>query len=393
MKRPYFLEKIQAALSQFPVTGLLGPRQCGKTTLAREHCRSLGSSFQEKLNYFDLEDPEHLARLANPLLALEPLQGVVVIDEIQRRPELFPVLRVLADRKKHRSRFLILGSASRELIHQASETLAGRIEYIEVTPFSAHELKSSELQKLWIRGGFPRAFLATANSDSIKWRNAFIRTYLEQDLPNLGIRIPAETLRRFWLMLAHYHGQIFNASEIGRSMGIADTTVHRYLDILVGTFMVRRLSPWIENLKKRQVKSPKVYFRDSGVLHSLLGLRDREDLLTYPGLGRLWEGFAIEELLRKLGVDQEEAFFWGVHEQAELDLFILKNGKRLGFEIKYTDHPSLTASMKNAVETLKLHELTIVYPGSNEFRIDKKVRAIGLSQIILARSANPQTLP
>lgn len=372
MERLQLVKSIKEALEINPVVAILGPRQCGKTTLAR----SIGEF--PSPNYFDLEDPLDLARLANPKLALEGLEGLVVIDEIQRSPDLFPVLRVLVDRARNRAKFLILGSASRDLIKQSSESLAGRVSYIEITPFSLTEVGAAASQTLWTRGGFPRSFLSVSDSASSAWIEDYIRTYLERDLPVLGIQIPAVSMRRFWMMLAHYHGQIFNASEIGRSLQISDTTARRYLDILTGTFMVRALQPWFENISKRQIKTPKIYFRDSGIFHRLLGVGGLAALQVHPKLGASWEGFALEEITRALQVRDEECFFWGVHGQAELDLLVLKDGQRLGFEVKYSDKPTLTSSMQVAFDTLRLDSLVIVCPGAAEFKVADKISVRGL---------------
>ena len=380
MDRKQVIQRIHDQLAVARVVALLGPRQSGKTTLARQFAASSALPFNEALNYFDLEDPAHLERLVTPKLALEKLTGLVVIDEIQHRPELFPILRVLADRQRNPARFLILGSASRDLIRQGSETLAGRIAFVEVTPFSIDETGSAATDTLWLRGGFPLSFLAASDDASWRWREAYIKTFLERDIPALGIHIPAATLRRFWMMLAHYHGQQLNASELGKSLGVADTTISRYLDILTGTFMVSRLTPWFEIIKKRQIKTPKIYFRDSGILHRLLGISAMEQMVTHPKLGASWEGFAIEQVIRTQGVAEEEAYFWGVHNQAELDLLLFRGGKRLGFEVKYTDTPKVTASQRAAVEQLKLDSLTIVCPGAAEYPLDKKIHVAGLAK-------------
>lgn len=371
MLRKKYLDRIFSHFGQFPVVALLGPRQAGKTTLARAFAENL-----KQFTLFDLENPTHLSRLENAKLALEPLDGLIVIDEVQLRPELFPILRVLADEPGRKRQFLILGSASRDLIAQSSETLAGRIAYIELSPFQRGEVDDAE--KLWIRGGFPRSYLAATEEDSRVWRENYIRTYLERDLPQLGINIPAPQMRRFWMMLAHYHGQIFNASELGRSLGINDKTARHYLDILSGTFMARTLQPWYENIGKRQVKSPKVYFRDSGIFHSLLGLGSREQLHNHPRLGASWEGFALEQTVLNLEALPDEVFFWATHGEAEIDLFVLRHGKRLGFEFKYTDHPKITPSLSKAMEALKLDEATIVYPGTERFELGHNIYAAPL---------------
>jgi predicted AAA+ superfamily ATPase len=336
--------------------------------------------FPNDFYFFDLENPLDLQRLENPMLALSSAtQSVIVIDEIQRKPELFPILRVLVDREKYPQKFLILGSASRDLIRQSSETLAGRIGYIELPPFTLPEVKQST--QLWLRGGFPRSYLAETEPDSFLWRKSYIATFLERDIPNLGFQIPPQQLQRFWLMLAHYHGQLFNASELARSLGISDHTVRKYLDILAGTFMIRVLSPWFENLKKRQVKSPKIYFRDSGVLYALLGISDMAQLHLHPRLGSFWEGFALEQIITTVADRGEDAYFWATQAEAELDLLILKNNKRLGFEIKYTDTPKVTKSMRIAQQDLKLDQLAVVYPGSTVFPLAKQITAFGFDTI------------
>ncbi len=379
MDRTALLNAISVQLRVSKVVALLGPRQSGKTTLARMFAQTCGIPFDADLNYFDLQDPAQLLRLDAPMLALGPLRGLVVIDEIQLRPDLFPTLRVLADRAdRDDTKFLILGSASRDLIRQGSETLAGRIGFVEVTPFGLGE--TGETERLWVRGGFPLSYLAGSESDSAQWRANYIKTFLERDIPSLGIQIPAMTLRRFWLMLAHYHGQTFNASEIGKSLGVADTTASRYLDILTGTFMVRRLYPWFENLRKRQVKAPKIYFRDSGILHQLLGAGDLPSLVVHPKLGASWEGFALEQIIRLSSATEEEVFFWGIHNQGELDLLLIRNGKRLGFEFKYTDAPGRTKSQRLALECLHLDRLDIVCPGNASYPLDEKIHVLGLDR-------------
>lgn len=378
VKRSYYLKEIVKALTVHPVVALLGPRQCGKTTLSNQYASDKKNKISD-LHHFDLEDPDDLAKLDAPKLTLEDLLGLIVIDEIQRQPELFPLLRVLVDQHKKRE-FLILGSASRELIKQSSETLAGRIRYIEITPFSYSEVDN--LNKLWLRGGFPNSYFAKNEQNSSDWRAAYITTFLEQDIPNLGIQIPPRTLRRFWMMLAHYHGGIFNASEIGSSLGVSHTTARHYLDILTGTFMIRELMPWSENINKRQIKSPKIYFRDSGIFHSLLGISDKKSLHNHPKLGASWEGFAIEEIIRAHHAEANECYFWGIHNQCELDLLIIKNGKRLGFEFKHSDAPRLSSPMQLAQETLKLDKLTVIYPGKSEYRLAPKIEVAGLESYL-----------
>lgn len=376
MERSVFKKRLEEAFEVTPAIAILGPRQCGKTTVAQV----FGVEFNE-VHRFDLENPLDLARLDNPMLALENLQGLIVVDEIQRRPELFPALRVLID-KKLPQQYLILGSASRDLIAQSSESLAGRLTYLELTPFSLEEVGPSREEVHWMRGGFPRSFLSKTDAQSVDWRESYIRTFLERDLPALGIRVPPLQLRRFWMMIAHYHGQIVNFSDLGRSLNINDTTARSYLDILTGTFMIRELSPWFENIGKRQVKRPKIYFRDSGIYHTLIGVRDRAELDVNPKLGASWEGYAMEETIRATGARPEECFFWGVHEQAELDLLIVKDGKKIGFEYKYSDAPTLTTSMRRSQETLGLAELTVIYPGRTEYRLAESIHVKPLSGMI-----------
>lgn len=368
--------QLEFLFSVNPVVAILGPRQCGKTTLARLYADSL----RQSVLYLDLEDIHDLQRLDNPLLALEESYDLIVIDEIQRRPELFPTLRVLVDQRREKQKFLILGSASRDLIQQSSETLAGRISYMELTPFTYPEVK--DMNPLWIQGGFPNAYLAKSANISWEWRKAYVATFLERDIPNLGINIPHQTLRRFWMMVAHCHGNIFNASEIGQSLGIAHTTAREYLNILTGTFMLRELVPWFENINKRQIKSPKIYFRDSGIYHYLLGIPDKTALINHPKLGASWEGFALESIIRHHQAYPEEVYFWGIHSQAELDLLIIKNGKKLGFEFKYSDKIQMNTSMKAAIEYLTLDELTVIYPGNKSYQLSEKIKVCGLAEYL-----------
>ena len=374
IRRTRLLERIRDALKRSRVVALVGPRQCGKTTLAREILPA-GSP-----RYFDLEDPTSLARLAEPMTALANLRGTIVIDEVQRRPALFPVLRVLADRKPLPARFLVLGSASPELLRQTSESLAGRVEIIELSGFGLAEVGLSALDRHWQRGGFPRSFLARSAADSSVWRQQFIHTLLERDLPQLGVTIPAPALFRFWAMLAHYHGQIWNASEPARSLGVSDATVRRYLDLFTGLYMVRQLQPWHENLKKRQVKSPKVYVRDSGLLHQLLGIRSERDLLNHPKCGASWEGYAIEAVIG--AAQPDEAYFWATHQGAELDLLLFGNGRRLGVEVKRADAPALTRSMQIALEDLKLEQIAVVYPGTRHYTLSDRITVVPLAAIV-----------
>lgn len=383
IKRQAFLKRIDYAFELAPICALLGPRQCGKTTLSRDYEKQETGP----IHRFDLEDSADLARLENPKIALEPLEGLIIIDEIQRRPELFPILRVLVDQPKKR-RFLILGSASQELSKQASETLAGRIDYIDMMPFQLNELqtinepeKIQETQRtLWTRGGFPRSYLASNREISFDRRKNFIRDFLEKDVPNLGFQSSPQLIRRFWNMLAHYHAQVFNASEIGASLNISYKTAQHYLDILEGTFMIRRLNPHHENILKRQVKSPKIYFRDSGILHCFLGIKNYEDLQVHPKLGASWEGFALEEIIRAMEVDKDDCYFWATQNRAELDLLIIKDNKRIGFEFKYTDSPKLSKSMQIAMSDLKLEELNIITPLENTyFSLKENIFVYGLS--------------
>lgn len=373
VKRTAFMEKINEQMEVHRIVGLLGPRQCGKTTCAKEIFKE---RFQRS-HYFDLEDPTDLERLATPKLTLQQLSGLIVIDEIQRLPQLFPVLRVLHDMDDTRQ-FLILGSASRDLIQQSSETLAGRIGYIELTPFNATEV--DDLKKLWVQGGFPPSFLAKDEGKSALWRADYIRTFLERDIPNLGFKIPAQNLMRFWYMLAHYHGQTFNAAELGGALGLSGHTMRHYLDILVGTFMIRTLTPWIESLKKRQIKSPKIYFRDAGIFHALLDIKSFDHLMLSPKIGASWEGFALETIVNHM--DTPHCYFWATHNHAELDLLVIKEGKRLGFEFKYTDKPSATKSMHIALSELKLDHLTLIYPGDVDFPLAKNMTVQGLTSYL-----------
>ena len=371
--RIHTMTDIRIALERSRVVALLGPRQCGKTTLARQFVAP------DSPNYFDLEDPLSLARLDEAMTALQGLKRLVVIDEVQRRPDLFPILRVLADREPLPARFLILGSASPALLRQSSESLAGRLETVRIGGLSLQDVGMESHEIHWFRGGFPLSYLAAGDNDSSAWRKNFIQTFLERDLPQLGITAPAPTLFRFWTMLAHYHGQIWSAAEPARSLGINESTVRRYLDLLEGVFMVRQLSPWHENLKKRQVRSPKIYFRDSGVLHQLLGIRSQTDLLSHPKCGASWEGYVIEELLTNVRPD--EAYFWGTHAGAEIDLVLFKNGRRVGVEIKRADAPRLTPSMRIAMTDLGLDRLVVIYPGDRRYPLTDKADVLPLSAL------------
>ncbi len=373
IQRPSYIEQLSASTRRSPVTTLLGPRQCGKTTLARMFAEG------KKAIYFDLESQPDLQRLQNPQLMLGSLQGIVILDEIQNMPELFNVLRVLVDRPKSRTRFLVLGSASPGIIRNVSETLAGRVEFIELSGFDVRETSADSWEKLWVRGGLPRSFLARSNGDSFAWREGFIRTFLERDIPQLGVTVPSAAMRRFWTMLAHYHGQTWNASELARSMGLSDKTVRSYLDILTGTFMIRQLQPWHENIAKRQVKAPKIYFRDSGLLHSLLSLTDFHSLSGHPRMGASWEGFVLEQVLQIL--KPSEAFFWSTYQGAEVDLFFLKGGRRYGVEFKFNEAPKVTRSIHAALETLTLDHLWVIYPGKHRYPVYEKITVWPLRDI------------
>jgi predicted AAA+ superfamily ATPase len=371
--RPEPIRQIKASFQIHPVTALLGPRQCGKTTLARIIAE------KEPSTIFDLENPVDIQRLAAPMQALRDLTGLVIIDEVQRKPELFELLRVLVDRSDGSARFLLLGSASPQLVKVVSESLAGRIGFVDLSGFQLWEVGVQHRDRLWTRGGFPRAFLADSESDSIQWREGFVRTFLERDIPQLGITIPAETLRRFWTMVAHYHGQIWNAAEFARSLGTAENTARRYLDILAGSYMVRILPPWFENLKKRQVKAPKIYIRDSGLLHSLIQVSTLAGLQGHPKIGASWEGFALEHVIRVLRT--RDAYFWATHAGAELDLMVTIAGRRHGFEFKYTDAPGRKRSMHIAIEDLGLEHLWVIYPGDQTYTLDDKITAIPMEEI------------
>lgn len=389
--RPRLQAALRAGLKRSAVVALLGPRQSGKTTAARQIVPP------DSPRYFDLEDPASLARLAEPMIALAPLRGTVVIDEIQRAPDLFPVLRVLADRRPRRSRFLILGSASPDLLRQSSETLAGRLETVVLSGLRLEELGESALEKHWRRGGFPPAYLARSEADSLRWRQQFLATLLERDLPQLGIRTPAPMLLRFWTMLAHYHGNIWNAAEPARSLGVSQPTVRQYLDLLQSLFMVRCLAPWHGNLLKRQVRSPKVYVRDTGLLHQLLGIATARDLLRHPKVGASWEGYAIEEVIKL--VEPEDSYFWATHTGAELDLLFHRKGRRFGVEMKYEDAPRVTRSMRVAMDDLRLDHLTVLYPGDRTYDLDPRIKVVPLARLaegdasLVAPTAGPRRSP
>lgn len=377
--RPFHLNALEKRLRTNPVVGLLGARQVGKTTLARE----LTGRRRGAVHFFDLESSADLARLvADPMLALSPLRGLVVLDEIQRLPEVFPTLRVLADRPRNPARFLVLGSASPELLRQSSETLAGRISYYLLPGFSLPEIPADEADRLWLRGGFPRAFTARSHADSLRWRNDFIRSFLERDLGQLGISFPSTTMDRFWAMLAHGHGQLWNGSELGRAFGVSHHAARRYLEALESTFMVRCLRPWHANLRKRQVKSPKIYFRDSGLLHCFLGVSTREELERHPKLGASWEGFIIENLIQALGVEERQCYFWATHAEAEIDLVVKLGSHLRGFEIKRTVAPKLTPSMKTALADLRLSRIDVIHAGEESFPLARRVQAVAAERML-----------
>jgi predicted AAA+ superfamily ATPase len=378
IERARHRRRVEALLRQFPVVAILGARQVGKTTLAR----GLVAARQRRATSFDLESAEDLALLQDPLLALRPLRGLIVIDEVQRRPDLFATLRVLVDEPRAGRRFLVLGSTSPDLLRQTSESLAGRIAYHELDGFSLEEVGSRRWERLWRRGGFPRSFLARSDGESQRWRRELVRTYLERDVPALGLRLPAPMLRRFWMMVAHYHGQIWNASELARSFGVAHTTVQRYLDVLTETFMVRQLPSWHENVGKRQVKAPKVFVRDTGMLHSLLGLTTAREIDMHPKVGASWEGFALSAVVSRLQAQPEECFFWATHSGAELDLLIVRGNNRLGFEFKRSTAPSVTKSMHVAMEDLRLRRLWVVHAGERAFDLTRQMRALPLSRVL-----------
>ena len=377
IRRSKQLAHLTSLLKSHPVVAILGARQVGKTTLAGE----LRKQWKQPSHPFDLEHPADLARLSDPVLTLSPIKGLIVLDEIQRLPDLFPLIRVLVDRRPIRSRFLILGSASPDMLRQGNETLAGRIAFHTLSGFSIPEVGTRHHSRLWLRGGFPRSFLAASNTESNEWRQQFIATFLERDLPQLGIRISATTLRRFWTMLAHYHGQIWNASEFARNFGVNHTTIRHYLDILTSSFVVRQLQPWHENLKKRQVKAPKIYLADSGLLHALMGITNRTGLDAHPKLGASWEGFVISQVTEQLGVRSDECHFWATHTGAEIDLLVIRGRKRWGFEIKRTSSPAITPSMRIALSDLKLQRLFVVHAGDHSFDLTKKIRALAISHL------------
>ena len=373
--RKHHLRRLTLLLREFPIVALLGPRQVGKSTLARQ----LVSTRRGGATWFDLENPVDQSRLTDPGLELRPLRGLVVLDEIHRLPNVFPLLRVLVDRPRTPARFLVLGSASPELLRQTSETLAGRVAFQELDGFGLREVE--DLERLWLRGGFPLSYLARSGAASRRWREGFIRTFLERDVPDLGSSIPSATLRRFWTMLAHWHGQLWSGAEFGRAFGVAHTTVRRYLDLLTSVFVVRQLQPWHENISKRQVRSPKVYIGDSGILHALLGLTSRADLLSHPKVGASWEGFIIQQILHLLAARPEQCFHWSTYSGAELDLLVISGDRRLGFEVKRAEAPRLTPSMRSAQETLGLTSLHVVHAGSTSYRMAPGITALPAARL------------
>src|SRR3990172_4474228 len=374
IERTHLLNEIKDALQRSRVVALIGPRQCGKTTLARQIVSPDSS------NYFDLENPVSLAGLDEPMTALQDLRGVVVIDEIQRRPDLFPILRVLSDREPLPARFLILGSASPALLRQSSESLAGRITIIPMSGFGLEEVGTDSQNKHWGRGGFPLSFLANTDKGSLEWRKDFVSTFLERDVPQFGVKIPSTSLFRFWSIAAHYHGQIWNVAEAARTLNIGETTARRYMDLLQDLFMIRQLQPWYANLGKRQVKSPKIYFRDTGLLHYLLGIKSEDELALHPRMGASWEGYVIEEIIKSTRPD--EVYFWGTHSGAELDLLLIKDNKRIGVECKRMDAPKLTPSMRTAMVDLELDKLVVVYPGSQSYSLAEGINVLPLKNIV-----------
>jgi predicted AAA+ superfamily ATPase len=382
IERSTIIEAIKTALKRSRVTILVGPRQCGKTTLAREFLDP------ESVNYFDLEDPLSLARLDEPMTALEPLQGLVVIDEIQRRPDLFPVLRVLTDRKNNPAQFLILGSASGELLRQTSESLAGRIEKISISGFSLPEVGVSAEFKLWLRGGYPLSYLADNDIDSLVWRKNFIQTLLERDFPQWGVKVSSRALMRFWAILAHYHGQTWNAAEPARALGVGETTMRRHLDLMTDALMIRQIQPYYANIGKRQVKSPKVYVRDSGILHQLLGVNTAKTLLTHPKIGASWEGFVIEQILAL--EPHDEAFFWATHQGAEMDLILRRDTQLFGIECKRADSPRMTPSVRHAFADLGLAKVAIIYPGKKRISIGDNTEAVPFGSLGLGEPVFPE---
>jgi len=373
LDRSHWTAKIDKLFEVHRIVALIGPRQCGKTTLAKQY-----ASKQGNIHFFDLENPQSLERLKEPISTLEPLDGTIVIDEVQLLPDLFPTLRFIHDEYPNK-RFLLLGSASRDLIEKASETLAGRIAYIELLPFMMNEV--NDMHTLWTRGGYPKSFLQNSDENSFQWRTAYIRSYLERDLNMLGIKVSPETLRQFWTMLTHYHGQIFNSNEISQSLGISHPTAKHYLDILHQTFMIRVLRPYHANIKKRQVKNHKIYWRDSGIFHNFLNIKSYTDIMLHPKAGASFEGFAMEQIIHMMDVDEHDCYFWGAHSYGEIDLLVSKNAKLYGFEFKLSDAPKASRVATEMVDILPLEHLYVVYPGKETYPISKNVTALGLGAV------------
>lgn len=372
MKRDFFIKKISYLFKTHSVVAILGPRQVGKTTLSQMYAEEF-----KEVHFFDLEDARHLAQLRNPMLTLEKLEGLIVIDEIQRKEELFPTIRVLADQKDKKRKFLILGSASRELIRQSSETLAGRIAYMELPSFCIQD--TDKLKNLWVYGGFPKAFLERTTEGKWEWIKNYVRNFIERDIPALGIDVSPRKMRQLWAMLAHYNGNKVNYSELGRSLERTSTNIKDYIDILESTLMIQRLMPWFENISKRQVKAPKIYFKDTGLLHFMLGITSWDDLLKHPLLGASWESFALKQLLFLKEYDEHDCYFWSTHQGAELDLLVLQGGKRLGYEFKFSESPEISKSMHIAMEDLKLDSITIINPGKDNYDVDKNINVMGIN--------------
>lgn len=370
---------LEQALRRARVVLLTGARQVGKTTLARQFVT-------DPVNQFDLENPVDLARLDAPLLALQPLRGVVVIDEVQRSPELFSVLRLLADRPGRPATFLVLGSASPSALRQASESLTGRLEYLELGGLSLAEVShgtgdvTGDANRLWRRGGFPLSYLADTDADSAAWLRSYVLNLARRDLPEFGVGLPAATIERFLGLVAHAHGQLWNAAVPARALGIAESTARRYIDVLGDALLVRVLQPWHENMGKRLVKTPKVYYRDSGLLHQLVGVADELSLLRHPAIGASWEGWVIEEVLRLAGNDYTP-YFWRTSAGAELDLLLVSGGGRIGVEVKRADAPRVTASMRAALADLRLDHLYVIYPGNQRYSLDPRVTVVPMTEL------------
>ncbi len=378
LERTKHEKTLRERLDDYPVVGLVGARQVGKTTLARKIVRQ----WPEPTHFFDLESSDDIFRLADPLFALSSLRGLIVLDEVHQMPDIFATIRVLADRDSNPAKFMVLGSALPELLKQTSESLAGRISYHELPGLNVSETGIEHSEDLWLRGGFPKSFVAANQSKSNRWRKDFIRTYLERDIPQFGIRIPGISIERFWMMLSHYHAQVWNGSEIGRAFGVSHTTAQRYLELLQSTFMVRCLQPWHANIKKRQVKSPKVYIRDSGIAHSLLRIKTFEELICHPKVGATWEGFVIENLIQILDLDDRDCYFWSTHSGAEIDMIVNSGGRLRGFEIKRTSSPGVTRSIRSALSDLDLERVDVVYPGNESYALSDRVNAVAVSDIL-----------